>query len=207
MGKNTRIKKISRIAFALLALTAWMTIVAVPVGAAPWRGGGPGWHGDIGHFRGHDFVVWRGGHWSHGWHSGRFGWWWVIPGGWYFYPAPVYPYPDPYVPPVIAVQPAPPVAQAQPQTQVWYYCDRPSGYYPYITRVPFRLEDRARNTSADGRTRCTSTSRAISGVKYERETTLHHFIGDDHRVRHDSDRTDSSGDARPGKTLRSFCRR
>ena len=38
MGKNTRIKKISRIAFALLALTAWMTIVAVPVGAAPWRG-------------------------------------------------------------------------------------------------------------------------------------------------------------------------
>ncbi len=57
MGKNTRIKKISRIAFALLALTAWVTIVAVPVGAAPWRGGGPGWHGDIGHFRGHDFVT------------------------------------------------------------------------------------------------------------------------------------------------------
>src|ERR1700752_1831376 len=78
MGKNTRIKKISRIAFALLALTAWMTIVAVPVGAAPWRGGGPGWHGDIGRFREHDFVVRRGGHWSHGWHGGRFGWWGVL---------------------------------------------------------------------------------------------------------------------------------
>src|SRR4029077_13895627 len=46
---------------------------------------------------------------------------------------------------------------------------------PLRYRVPFRLENRARNTSADGRTRCTSTSRAISGVKYERETTLHHF--------------------------------
>jgi hypothetical protein len=136
MSKDTRIKKISRITFALLVWSAGMTIVAVPVGAAPWRGGGPGWHGDIRHFREHDFVVWRGGHWSHGWHSGRFGWWWVIPGGWYFYPAPVYPYPNPYVPPVIAVQPSPPVAQAQPQTQVWYYCDRPSGYYPYVTECP-----------------------------------------------------------------------
>ena len=60
----------------------------------------------------------------------------LYPGGWYFYPAPVYPYPDPYVPPVIAVQPAPPVAQAQPQTQSWYYCDRPAGYYPYVTECP-----------------------------------------------------------------------
>ena len=75
------------------------------------------------------------------------------------------------------------------------------------SRVLFGLEGSASNTSAGGRTRCTSTSRAISGVKYERETTLHHFIGDDHRVHYDSDRTDSSGDARPGKTFRSFCRR
>jgi hypothetical protein len=143
MSKDTRIKKISRIRFALLLWTAWMTIFAVPVRAAPWRGGGPGWHGDIRHFHEHDFVVWRGGRWIHGWHTGRFGWWWVIPGGWwvspggwYFYPAPIYPYPDPYVPPIIAVQPAPPVAQAQPQTQSWYYCDRPSGYYPYVTECP-----------------------------------------------------------------------
>src|SRR5580765_1713462 len=65
------------------------------------------------------------------------------------------------------------------------------------SRVLFGLEGSASNTSADGRTRCTSTSRAISGVKHERETTLHHFIGDDHRVHYNSDRTDSSGDARP----------
>ena len=132
MRKDTRIK-ISRITFALLALTTWMMIFAVPVRAAPdWRGPGPRWHGDIRHFPEHDIVVWRGGHWVRGWHVSRFGWWWVIPGGWYFYPAPVYPYPDPYAPPVVAVQPAPPVVQAQPQAQTWYYCDRPSGYYPYI---------------------------------------------------------------------------
>ena len=136
MSKDTRIKKISRITVALLISIAWMTIFAMPVRATPWRGGGPRWHGDIRYFHERDIGVWRGGHWSHGWHAGRFGWWWVIPGGWYFYPAPVYPYPDPYVPPVIAVQPAPPVAQAQPQAQSWYYCDRPSGYYPYVTECP-----------------------------------------------------------------------
>ena len=75
------------------------------------------------------------------------------------------------------------------------------------SRVLFGLEGSASNTSAAYLIWFASTSRAISGVKYERETTLHHFIGDDHRVRYDSDRTDSSGDARPGKTLRSFCRR
>jgi hypothetical protein len=153
MRKDAQTKRM-KFTFALMALTTWMTVSAAPVGAAPygggwhgggpswhargpvWHGGGPrwpdGWHGDIRHFHEHDFVVWRGGHWIHGWHVGRFGWWWVIPGGWYFYPAPVYPYPDPYVPPVVAVQPGPPVAQAQPQAQTWYYCNNPSGYYPYV---------------------------------------------------------------------------
>jgi hypothetical protein len=207
MSKDTRIKKISRITVALLAWTAWMTIFAVPVRAVPWRGAGPRWHGEIGRFHEHDFVVWRGGRWIHGWHTGRFGWWWVIPGGWYFYPAPVYPYPDPYVPPVIAVQPAPPVAQAQPQTQAWYYCDRPSGYYPYVTECPSGWRTMPPTPPPAAAPRCTSASDAVSGVKYERETALHYFISDPHRVRHDPDRTDPSGDARPGKTLRSFCQR
>jgi hypothetical protein len=59
---------------------------------------------------------WRAGHWYHGRHGGRVGWWWVAGGVWYFYPAPVYPYPDPHaVPPPVAygappavVVPAPP---------------------------------------------------------------------------------------------------
>ena len=47
----------SRITVALLAWTAWMTIFAVPVRAAPWRGGDPRWHGDIGRFHEHDFSC------------------------------------------------------------------------------------------------------------------------------------------------------
>ena len=128
----------ARIATLAFALFTSMTIFAAPARAVPhWHGAVPRWHGDIRHFHEHDLVVWRGGRWVHGWHVGRFGWWWIVPGGWYFYPAPVYPYPDPYVPPVVAVQPVPPpVAQAQPQAQTWYYCDRPAGYYPYVPECP-----------------------------------------------------------------------
>lgn len=93
-----------------------------------------GWHGDIRHFRDHDFDRWRGGHWMHGYHGGRLGWWWIVGPTWYFYPAPVYPYPDPYMPPVVA--PA-----APPPPQAWYYCDNPRGYYPYVPQcsVPWRV--------------------------------------------------------------------
>ncbi len=95
-----------------------------------WRHGpGPGpmagpWHGDIHRFHEHDFERWRGGAWTHGWHEGRSGWWWVVGGIWYFYPAPVYPYPDPYRPPMFAG----PV----PAGEVVYYCQNPAGYYPYV---------------------------------------------------------------------------
>jgi hypothetical protein len=146
MRKETTVESMKN-AIALFVLTTSMTIFAAPAGAEPHgHGGAPDWHeadshwhgrpdgdrrvwrGDIRHFHEHDVVVWRGGHWVHAWHGGRFGWWWVIPGGWYFYPMPIYPYPDPYVPPAVAVQPAPPVARAQ----IWYYCDNPAGYYPYV---------------------------------------------------------------------------
>jgi hypothetical protein len=87
----------------------------------------PPWRGDIRHFHRHDFHTWQRGHWYHAHHGGRLGWWWVIGPTWYFYPAPVYPYPNPYVPPVIVVQSAP-----STETQYWYYCDDPQGYYPYL---------------------------------------------------------------------------
>jgi len=86
------------------------------------------WHGEIRRFGDHDLGLWRSGHWYHGRHSGRGGWWWVVGGLWYFYPTPVYPYPDPYQPPVINVLPAP----AAPQ--YWYYCADPAGYYPYVVQ-------------------------------------------------------------------------
>jgi hypothetical protein len=55
-------------------------------------------------------LNWRGGHWRHGNHDGRYGWWWVVGGIWYFYPTPIYPYPAPKAP---AAPPAPP-APARP---------------------------------------------------------------------------------------------
>ncbi|HET9113444.1 MAG TPA: hypothetical protein VFN66_06205 [Burkholderiales bacterium] len=95
------------------------------------------WDGDIRFFRGRDFDLWRRGHWFHGWHDGRFVWWWIAAGTWYPYAAPIYPYPDPYLPPEVIVQqppiaavPYPPVPAGSPQ--FWYYCRKPAGYYPYV---------------------------------------------------------------------------
>lgn len=91
-----------------------------------------GWHGDIRHFHDHDFDRWRGGHWNHGYHDGRLGWWWVVAGLWYFYPQRVVGYPDPYTPPVVIVQPTAPAPSAPPPAQYWYYCDAARAYYPYV---------------------------------------------------------------------------
>lgn len=107
-------------------LSVGQGIAAVPRGRGEiWHG-----HGEIRDFPRHDFGVWRGGRWIHGWHLHRFGWWWTVGDLWYFYPAPVYPYPDPYTPPVVVVPPPPP--PSQPQPQVWYYCQNPAGFYPYV---------------------------------------------------------------------------
>lgn len=88
--------------------------------------GGPVWHGDIRHFPDHDLHVWRGGHWVHGPHRGRAGWWWVVGPTWYFYPAPAYPWPNPYEPPPPWTVPVP------PPTQYWYFCEASGRYYPYV---------------------------------------------------------------------------
>lgn len=109
---------------------------------------------DVHRFGHRDLEVWRGGGWRHEWHNGRQGWWWVVGGVWYFYEAPVYPYPlvvsgtafveQPVVvapgAPVVVQPAAPPPPQAAPQPQIWYYCDNPAGYYPYVTNcsTPFR---------------------------------------------------------------------
>jgi len=103
---------------ASLALPA-MATAAMAQHYEHWRGGG-----DIHAFHERDYGAWRGGHWYHGNHGGRLGWWWIAGGSYYFYPAPIYPYPDPYIPPVAA-------APQQPG-QYWYYCPSPQGYYPYV---------------------------------------------------------------------------
>jgi hypothetical protein len=84
-------------------------------GPEHWDGrSGWGWHGDV--------ESWHGGHWFHGDHLGRLGWWWVVGDGWYFYPAPVYPYPDPYA--------------VAPSANYWYYCASAGVYYPYVSQCP-----------------------------------------------------------------------
>jgi hypothetical protein len=85
------------------------------------------WHEhDIHRFHEHDLDIWRGGHWIHSRHQGRFAWWWVAGGVWYAYQTQIFPYPDPYMPPVAVSPPNQPAPN-----QFWYYCSQPQGYYPY----------------------------------------------------------------------------
>lgn len=113
------------------------------------------WHGQINYFHEHDLNLWRSGHWFHGPHTGRAGWWWVTNGIWYYYPQRIAEIPDPYVPPTVTVvqaapaqvvvqatpvptvapvvQAPPPPAQMPTSPQSWYYCNNPHGYYPYVT--------------------------------------------------------------------------
>lgn len=136
-----------------------LLVTSIPVLADPDERYGEGYRGgrweghEIHRFAERDMRIWRRGHWIHGRHGGRLGWWWVAAGIWYFYPAPVYPYPDPYTPPVTVINeqppvvvapqanvaPPPPVAaqpQSPPPAQNWYYCDSAKGYYPYVPTCP-----------------------------------------------------------------------
>jgi hypothetical protein len=110
-----------------------------PHGGSP--GGHPGGtphftfaHRDFGHFSPAEHARWVGGNWNHGWHNGRFGWWWFAGGAWYFYNSPIYPYPgyvsDDYVD----------ADDYGPPGQTWYYCQNPPGYYPYVQtcRIPWQ---------------------------------------------------------------------
>lgn len=116
----------------LLGISA--ALLAMPVQAQHHDGhggmggphGGPGWHGDVHHFEGHDRGGWNDGHWHHGPHDGHDGWWWVVGPSWYYYPGPIYPYPDPYWPP--AVGPAP--------SGYWFYCPSFDAYYPFVDVCP-----------------------------------------------------------------------
>ena len=96
-----------------------------------------GRHIQHGGFRGRQFHhhdTWRRGHWHHGHHHGRWGWWWIVAGTWYFYPRPIYPYP----PVVVQSTPGPAVVQPapQPSVPVWYYCESADAYYPYVQDCP-----------------------------------------------------------------------
>lgn len=118
----------------VIALAGGVLFTPAADARSGWRRHG---HGD--RFHQHRIRSWHRGRWYHGHHAHRLGWWWIVDGGWYWYPAPLYPYPDPYVPPVIIQTPAAPpplVVQPQPPAPVWYHCDQPEGYYPYVSACP-----------------------------------------------------------------------
>jgi len=138
------------IAFALRAMCGGLLVTPAVSSFAQERRDQRGHHEfhehDVRRFDRYDIGVWRGGLWRHEMFNGLLGWWWVSGGVWYLYEAPVYPYPMvvsgmAFAPPVVVQQVAPPPPPPQPpQHQVWYYCDSPAGYYPYIATcsMPFR---------------------------------------------------------------------
>jgi hypothetical protein len=90
-----------------------------------------GWHsGAPVRYHEHSFERWKDGHWFHGPHQGRNGYWWVVDGIYYYYPEPVLPYPDPYTPPMVVQE----TVQVVPATPQYWYCSNPPGYYPYVPR-------------------------------------------------------------------------
>ncbi len=131
-------KPVKHIALALLMafavpLSAPAALAQSHGGGHGGRGGGGGWHGGGGGWHG---GGWHGGGWYRGVGVGFWaplGWGWPAPYEYYYPPA--Y-YAAPYAaaaPVVVQQQPAPAMAAAPAAaTGMWYYCDNPRGYYPYV---------------------------------------------------------------------------
>ena len=133
----------ARAIIAALAASAVAALVTSGTALAQHRGP---WHGDIHHFHEHDWGVWRTGHWFHGPHSGRMGWWWIAGGTYYFYPTPVYPYPSPWEPPAVSlVEPARRCRPASADNAVLVLLPRIERLLPVRRDVPRRLGAGARN--------------------------------------------------------------
>lgn len=126
-------RRTGRGALRILIVLAGMALAA-NAGAEPRHGRGHAAHGVHQQFGGHRHFhhhrhharphvgVWLGSSWSYGYGPGWYG------DPWYR------PYAYPYGSPAVVVQ-APPVYIEQggvPTAQMWYYCARPQGYYPYI---------------------------------------------------------------------------
>lgn len=132
--KSTRLACAALLLAGSTLLLGGQSFAQVPHGGHGPGGGRPHFtfvHRDFGHFTPAEHASWIGGRWNHGWHNGRYGWWWFAGGAWYFYDAPVYPYPayvsDYYVDDEGDYGPG-----YGPPNQYWYYCSSPPGYYPYV---------------------------------------------------------------------------
>ncbi len=66
------------------------------------------------------------------WHRPHWGAGIYLGAPWPAYPPPIYYGPPVYYGPPIVIREAPPVYVERGSPGYWYYCDRPSGYYPYV---------------------------------------------------------------------------
>jgi len=121
--------KLMYLAIALFAIIVNDSVLA--------RGG----HGGGGYSHGHSHLnlgINLGGYYDPGFYGyggygfGGYGY------GYPFYYPPYYAYPPtviiPSTPPVYIQQQQP--QSAQPQTNYWYHCQNPEGYYPYVKNCP-----------------------------------------------------------------------
>ena len=121
-------------------LQQWVGVIVILAtmlfaSAIPGHARGGGRHGGGGHGF-HGGHGWKG-HGGHGWGGvgvtiGLGPYWWP-----YGYPYGYsYAYPYTYTPPVY-VQPSQQLSIQPPSSPpVWYYCDDPQGYYPYVQQCP-----------------------------------------------------------------------
>jgi len=108
--------------------------VAFARGGHGGHGGGHGGHSGGHHGGGHGGHF-GGRHHFHG-HS-RFGFFIGTPWSWPYYDPPYFPYYRSYAyPPAVAVPLSPPVYVERGQSNDWYYCWSPQGYYPYVKECP-----------------------------------------------------------------------
>jgi hypothetical protein len=129
--------KLMCLTIGLLAIIANDSIFA--------RGSGSG-HSGSSHSHGHSHIgISVGGYYGPGFYGyggygyGGYGYGYGYP---YYYP-PFY-YPPAYAyPPTVIAPSAPPVyiqqeqpQPVQPQSNYWYYCQDPEGYYPYVKNCP-----------------------------------------------------------------------
>jgi hypothetical protein len=68
-------------------------------------------------------FAWRSGHWWHGAHGRRLGWWWIAGPAWFWYGAGLYPYAGFY-------------AEPYPAAGYLYWCDFFQNYWPNVADCP-----------------------------------------------------------------------
>src|SRR5260221_488487 len=114
---DKRTKKRSRWMGIIVMLAALLVASAGPSSAWGGRGFG-GFHGGFHGFGGPRIAIGVGPFWGPYW-------------GPY-----AYPYAHPYAYPPVVVAPSTQLFVAPPPQASWYYCDHPTGYYPYVQQCP-----------------------------------------------------------------------